>query len=150
MVRVYYPEPLSTVKASSDEEDKLNIVLNYYRIIHLLSAAESLAFADHVSLPLPQLLALANDAAGGSAMFRKYGQAIADLLQGDKASTDPEKAQEWNVDEMIDALEKVLDTAKEVKCPLFLGAAAYDILIALRRRGGGKGGEASVVSWWKS
>jgi 3-hydroxyisobutyrate dehydrogenase len=151
MVRVYYSAPLSEIEASSDhEEEKLGIVLNYYRVIHFLSAVESLAFANRVSLPLAQLLTLANDAAGGSAMFRKYGQAIANVLQKSNDSTGQENEQLWSIDQMIEVLEKVLDAAKAVKCPLFLAAAAYDILLALRRQGKGSSGGANVVSWWKS
>jgi len=157
MVRVYYPEPLSTVTKSSpqvsvdmDSEAKLALVLDYYRIVHLLGAAEAIAFAHHLSLPLTQFLELANTAAGASSMFRQYGPSIAEYLSSPNNSKVLEPRSE-TIDDLIDRLRKVVEVAREVKCPLFIGINAYDMLLAVqstRRNRPTANGEASVVTFW--
>jgi 3-hydroxyisobutyrate dehydrogenase len=154
MVRLYYPEPLSTVSntSSEDMESKLALVMGYYRIVLLVATAESLSFAHHLKLPLQQLLELASTAAGASTMFREIGPEMAKILES--SSIDEEvRPKRQTVDDMVTELGRILDAAREVKVPLFLGVAAYEVLLALQRQhggGGGKSGEASVVRWWKS
>lgn len=146
MIRLYNPEPLSKLELieGTNDNQKLKIVLSYYRIVHLLAAAESLAFAHHLKLPLEQLVTLANDAAGGSAMFKKFGPAIVELL----TSRGEPKEGGSSINDLLQEMEIVLDAGKEVRCPLFLGSAAYDILARIQRHVGGSTGEAGVVKWW--
>jgi 3-hydroxyisobutyrate dehydrogenase len=103
LVRLWTPEPVSSIKSSaSDKEASLQLVVHLLTGIHLVSAAESISLAQNVGIPLPQLYELACDAAGGSSMFKDAGGKMIEIL----------------------------DKAQEIKCPLFLGSAALNALLA--------------------
>ncbi|KAI9685106.1 MAG: hypothetical protein M1820_010842, partial [Bogoriella megaspora] len=77
MVRMYSEGPVSKVEKKASGEDrqrKTQLVIRMLVAIHVCAAAESIAFAKHVGIPLEQFYELAVDAAGGSLMFRECGK----------------------------------------------------------------------------
>lgn len=90
-----------------------------------MSAAEALALAQHVGIPLPQFYELACDAAGGSSMFKEVGTAMIAILQG-KGDGDGSGSV---LGGYMETLKGVVAQAQEVKCPVYLGTAALDKLM---------------------
>ncbi|KAF2270962.1 hypothetical protein CC78DRAFT_7371 [Lojkania enalia] len=124
LVRLWISEPVSSIKCTlsgSENQEKLDLVLGLMTGIHLVSAAESISFAKHVGLPLPQLYELAAEAAGGSIMFREHGPKMIDILEG--------KGAEVKLDGYLEKVKKAIDEAQKIKCPLYLGGGALNMLI---------------------
>ncbi|KAF2199773.1 3-hydroxyisobutyrate dehydrogenase mitochondrial precursor [Delitschia confertaspora ATCC 74209] len=142
MVRAYFPDPVFSVTStlsSSEKEGKLKSVQDLLVGIHLVSAAESLAFAKFLGLPLAQLYELAVDAAGGSTMFKEEGKLMIDVLEG-KGGDGGRK-----IADVVDNLKKAVEEAQKVRCPAYLGAGALNALLLGQR----KGEKASdVVRFW--
>jgi 3-hydroxyisobutyrate dehydrogenase len=127
LVRLWTSEPVSNITSTlseSDKESALQLVVDLLIGIHLVSAAEAISLANHVGIPLPQLYELACDAAGGSAMFKSAGAKFIEIL--DNKSAGKEEA----LGGYTEKLKVVVDKAQEVKCPLYLGSAALNTLLA--------------------
>jgi 3-hydroxyisobutyrate dehydrogenase len=108
----------------SNKDASLQLVVDLLTGIHLVSAAEAISLAQNVGIPLPQLYELACDAAGGSSMFKDAGGKMIEVL---------EKKQDGKGSVLGGYAEKlkiVVDKAQEIKCPLFLGSAALNALLA--------------------
>jgi 3-hydroxyisobutyrate dehydrogenase len=127
LVRLWTSEPVSSITSTlsdSEKEAALKLVVDLLTGIHLVSAAEAISLAQHVGIPLPQLYELACDAAGGSAMFKQAGAKMIDILDGRNAG-------EGRVlGGYAEALKIVVDKAQEIKCPVYLGSAALNALLA--------------------
>jgi 3-hydroxyisobutyrate dehydrogenase len=124
LVRLWTPEPVSSITSTSDKDTALELVIDLLTGIHLVSAAEAISLAQHVGIPLPQLYELACDAAGGSTMFKEAGGKMIEIL---------EKKDEGRGSVLGGYAEKLkiaVDKAQEIKCPLYLGSAALNALLA--------------------
>ncbi|EAT92266.1 hypothetical protein HBI56_004540 [Parastagonospora nodorum] len=125
LVRLWTSEPVSSINTSAADKDAaLQLVVDLLTGIHLVSAAESISLAQNVGIPLPQLYELACDAAGGSSMFKDAGGKMIEVLEkkGDgKASV---------LGGYAEKLKIAVDKAQEIKCPVFLGSAALNTLLA--------------------
>jgi 3-hydroxyisobutyrate dehydrogenase len=126
LVRLWTSEPVSNIQTSlSDEEknSKLDLVINLLTGIHLVAVAESIAFAKHVDLPLQQLYELAVEAAGGSTMFKKIGEKVIPILEGQSGGDE-------SLGGYVDKLKGAVDEAQRIKCPSYLGGGALNLLLA--------------------
>jgi 3-hydroxyisobutyrate dehydrogenase len=126
LVRLWTSEPVSSISSadSSDKESKLQLVVDLLTGIHLVSAAEAISLAQHVGIPLPQLYELACDAAGGSEMFKQAGGKMIQILEKKENGTGSV------LGGYTEKLKIAVDKAQEIKCPLFLGSAALNELLA--------------------
>jgi 3-hydroxyisobutyrate dehydrogenase len=125
LVRLWTSEPVSSINSSaSDKEASLQLVVDLLTGIHLVSAAESISLAQNVGIPLPQLYELCCEAAGGSSMFKDAGSKMIEIL---------EKKQDGKGSVLggyAERLKYAVDQAQELKCPLYLGSAALNTLLA--------------------
>ncbi|KAH7079123.1 NAD binding domain of 6-phosphogluconate dehydrogenase-domain-containing protein [Paraphoma chrysanthemicola] len=127
LVRLWTSEPVSNITSTlsaSEKEAALKLVIDLLTGIHLVSAAEAISLANHVGIPLPQLYELACDAAGGSTMFKQVGAKMIDVLEGRDAGVGSV------LGGYAEALKIVVDKAQEIKCPVYLGSAALNALLA--------------------
>lgn len=129
------------------EQEKLALVVDLLRGIHLCSAAETLAFAHFVGLDLDQTFELCINAAGGSRMLSTVGPEIIRALRGETRESGGESLQS-----LTSRLSAAVDEAQRLKVPVFLGSSALNILTQALRRSGDKEGVASslqsVVGVW--
>jgi 3-hydroxyisobutyrate dehydrogenase len=127
LVRLWTSEPASKINCTlsgSDKESALQLVVDLLTGIHLVSAAEALSLAQHVGIPLPQFYELACDAAGGSAMFKSAGGKLIEILEGKDAGKGEV------LGGYAEKLKIAVDKAQEIKCPVYLGSAALNGLLA--------------------
>ncbi|PVH94943.1 oxidoreductase-like protein [Periconia macrospinosa] len=125
LVRLWTSDPVSSIQNSFSEEDKkakLKLVADLLIGIHLCAAAESLAFAKHVGIPLAQMYELVVEAAGGSAIFKEYATKMIPILEGKGGDTSVPES-------FFDGLKKAVQEAQNVKCPLYLGNGALSLLL---------------------
>ncbi|KAF2741316.1 oxidoreductase-like protein [Polyplosphaeria fusca] len=125
LVRLWTSEPVSSINGNLSPEEKqakLDLVVSLLVGIHFVAAAESIAFGKHVGLPLQQLYELCVEAAGGSAMFKSFGPKYISILEG--------KGEGESVQGPFDGLKKAVDEAQSIKCPLYLGGAALNLLVS--------------------
>ena len=126
LVRLWTSTPVSSIQSSLSDaakQEKLALVTDLFAAIHLTAAAESITFAKHVGLPLPQLYELAVEAAGGSAMFKEFGEKMIPVLEG-KESGEPKVLESY-----LEGLKKAVEAAQSIKCPLYLGSGALNLLL---------------------
>ncbi|CAI6335716.1 unnamed protein product [Periconia digitata] len=126
LVRLWTSEPVSSIQSTYSEDDKkakLKLVTDLLTGIHLCAAAESLAFAKHVGIPLAQMYELVVEAAGGSAVFKDYATKMIPILEGNgtEDATIPEA--------YFDGLKKAVQEAQGLQCPLYLGNGALSLLL---------------------
>jgi 3-hydroxyisobutyrate dehydrogenase len=124
LVRLWTPEPVSSITSTSDKESALELVIDLLTGIHLVSAAEAISLAQHVGIPLPQLYELACDAAGGSTMFKEAGGKMIEILEK------KEEGKGSVLGGYAEKLKGAVDKAQEIKCPVYLGSAALNALLA--------------------
>jgi 3-hydroxyisobutyrate dehydrogenase len=126
LVRLWTTTPVSSVESTlsdSEKQEKLKLVTDLLTAVHLTAAAESITFAKHVGLPLPQLYELAVEAAGGSAMFKEFGEKMIPVLEGKGGG------EEKVLESYLEGLKKAVEAAQNIKCPLFLGNGALNLLL---------------------
>jgi 3-hydroxyisobutyrate dehydrogenase len=124
LVRLWTSEPVSSITSTSDKDSALELVIDLLTGIHLVSAAEAISLAQHVGIPLPQLYELACDAAGGSTMFKDAGVKMIEILEKKDAGKGSV------LGGYAEKLKTAVDKAQEIKCPLYLGSAALNALLA--------------------
>ncbi|POS70375.1 oxidoreductase [Diaporthe helianthi] len=140
---------------SRTQDEKLRLVVDLLRGIHLCSTAEAIAFASHVGLDLDQLFDLCTNAAGGSAMLNLYGP---DMIKAFHAGRDY-VARGWAAEHgngsglgvILEGLQAAVDEAQLLKMPLFLGNQALSLMrLALRGDSNGQEGlaAAAVARMW--
>jgi 3-hydroxyisobutyrate dehydrogenase len=126
VVRLWTSEPVSSIQKSLSAEEKqakLQLVVDLLTGIHLVSAAEALSLANRVGIPLLQFYELACDAAGGSTMYKEAGAKMISILEGKESG-------EGNVlGGYTEKLRLAVNEAQAIKCPLFLGSAALNLLL---------------------
>lgn len=143
MVRQYYPDPITQVSASKSTEDNaaaLQLVQELMLGINLCAVAEAVSFARHLEVDFSQFYTLVSDAAGASKVFVTKGLEMIEERIGANAP-----AGSQTVDEAVEVLEKVVQKARDLNCPLHLGNAALSLLLLATRSGYGKEGSTSVV-----
>jgi 3-hydroxyisobutyrate dehydrogenase len=126
LIRLWTSDPVSSIESTlseSEKQEKLALVTDLLAAIHLTAAAESITFAKHVGLPLPQLYELAVEAAGGSTMFKEFGAKMIPVLEG-KESGDAKVLESYLV-----GLKKAVEAAQAIRCPLYLGSGALNLLL---------------------
>lgn len=131
MVRQYYPKPIADVSDSQSpdaSEAALQLVLDLMRSIHLVAAAEAIAFARHLQVDFTQFYDLVSNAAGASALFNERAW---EMYSGTGA------VEGQSLNEAIAKLETVVQKARDLYIPLHLGNAALNVLSLARRRGQG-------------
>jgi 3-hydroxyisobutyrate dehydrogenase len=127
LVRLWTSEPVSNISSTlsaSDKDSALELVIDLLTGIHLVSASEAISLAQHVGIPLPQLYELACDAAGGSSMFKDAGGKMIEILEKKEAGDGSV------LGGYAEKLKIAVDKAQEIKCPLYLGSAALNALLA--------------------
>ena len=142
MVRQYFAEPITKATSTkSDEEtaEALQLVLDMMEVTNLVAAAEAISFARYLNVDLKQFYTLVSDAAGASRQFMTKGpEIIAGLGQGADGVSE-------TIDAAISRLEKAVQKARDLHCPLNLGNAALTVLFMAKRSGLGAERSASVV-----
>ncbi|KOS41650.1 hypothetical protein ACN38_g7498 [Penicillium nordicum] len=140
MVRQYFAEPITKVSSTMSEEETteaLQLVLDLMEVTNLVAAAEAISFARYLNVDLKQFYTLVADAAGASRQFMTKGLEIIDGLgQGTNGET---------VDDSTSRLQKAVQKARDLHCPLNLGNAALSVLFMAKKSGLGTEGSASVV-----
>lgn len=118
---------------ATSEQDKVDLVVNLLKGIHLCSAAETIAFANHVGLDLDQVFELCINAAGGSVMLDNFGPEMVKAFKQSKSKA----AEGWNTQGsdarqglgvFIEKLQAAVDEAQRLKTPLFLGNQALNMM----------------------
>ncbi|ROT39947.1 hypothetical protein SODALDRAFT_332095 [Sodiomyces alkalinus F11] len=137
--------------AAQTEHDKLALVVDLLRGVHLCSAAETLAFAHFVGLDLDQVFELCINAAGGSRMLSTVGPEIIRRLRGEggagRAATEGSSSGGESLSSIAARLSAAVDEAQRLKVPVFLGSSALNLIRqALRRSAGKEGSESSLQS----
>jgi len=130
LVRLWTPEPvtsITTTLSAEEKETKLQLVVSLLTGIHLVSAAEAISLAKHVGIPLPQFYELACDAAGGSAMFKDAGAKMIAVLEG------KEDGKGAVLGGYAESLKQAVDEAQAIKCPVYLGTGALNLLLQTGR-----------------
>ncbi|CAI7611136.1 unnamed protein product [Penicillium glandicola] len=142
MIRQYFAEPITEVSSTkSDEEtaEALQLVLDLMEVTNLVAAAEAISFARYLNVDLKMFYTLVADAAGASRQFMTKGlEIIEGLGQGADGSSE-------SVDAATSRLEKAVQKARDLHCPLNLGNAALSVLFMAKKSGLGAAGSASVV-----
>jgi 3-hydroxyisobutyrate dehydrogenase-like beta-hydroxyacid dehydrogenase len=135
---------MGPVKGTAEtEENKIMLVQQLLRGIHLCSAAESLAFAHRVGLDLHQVLDLCVNAAGGSSQLAQFGPIFVKVLQS--GSADATESLELHET----ALRYAVEEAARLKVPLFLGNQALRVMeLAVLRHG--REGVGSLIKVWSA
>ncbi|KAE8315504.1 NAD binding domain of 6-phosphogluconate dehydrogenase-domain-containing protein [Aspergillus transmontanensis] len=141
MVRQYFTTPIASVTASAEDQSAaLQLVLDLMQGVNLVAAAEAVAFARYLKVDLAQFYDLVSAAAGASKVFITKGL---EMIKGQIGEEAPAGSQ--TVDEAISRLEKVVQQARDLHCPLHLGNAALNVLFTARRAGLGAEGATSVI-----
>lgn len=126
IVRLWTPDPVSSIQSSlstEEKQQKLNLVKDLLKGIHIVAAAEALSLAKHVNIPLPQIYELAKDAAGGSKQFEEFGPKLLPILEGQSDGNGKV------LETYVERLQKALDEAQAIKCPLYLGNGALALML---------------------
>jgi 3-hydroxyisobutyrate dehydrogenase len=134
MVRQYFGKPIMSVSAKS-EEGALQLVLDLMEVTNLVAAAEAIAFARYLNVDLKQFFTLVSDAAGASRQFMTKGL---EMIEGQSGSSE-------TLDAATARLEKAVQKARDLHCPLHLGNAALSVLFMAKKSGLGAEGSSSVV-----
>lgn len=141
MVRQYFAEPILKVSSTQSEEtaEALQLVLDLMEVTNLVAAAEAISFARYLKVDLKQFYTLVSDAAGASRQFMTKGLEMIEGL-GQGADGDSE-----TLDEATSRLEKAVQKARDLHCPLHLGNAALSVLYMAKKYGLGVERSASMV-----
>ena len=131
--------------ALSDDE-KLALVVDLLRGIHLCAAAESLAFAHRVGLDLDQVLDLCINAAGGSKMLETHGPGIVQAFKEGRAVSGWPAQGDDDLVRLKQQLQAAVQEAQRLKVPTYLGSLSLNLINLALRSGDGAAG--SVVRVW--
>lgn len=146
MVRQYFSEPVTKVSCNKSPEETaaaLQLVLDMMQVTNLVGAAEAIAFAKYLKVDLKQFFTLVSDAAGASRAFMTLGLEIIEGRIGEYAASE-------TVSGASARLEKAVQTARDLHCPLHLGNAAMNVLFMAKRAGFGAEGSTSVIKVYGS
>lgn len=141
MVRQYYAEPImkvSNTKSAEETASAQQLVLDMMEVTNLVAAAEAIAFARYLKVDLKQFFTLVSDAAGSSRQFMTKGLEMIEGRIGENAGSE-------TINGAIARLEKAVQKARDLHCPLHLGNAAMSVLFMAKRAGLGAEGSTSVI-----
>lgn len=138
---------------ATNEKDKIDLVVNLLKGIHLCSTAETIAFANHVGLDLDQVFELCINAAGGSSMLDTYGPEMLKAFKDSRAKAAGGWSTQGNdtsqgLDVLTEKLQAAVDEAQRLKTPLFLGNQALVMMRLALQEGGKQLASAAVVKAW--
>ncbi|KAJ5894199.1 Oxidoreductase [Penicillium taxi] len=139
VVRQYFPEPIlkvSSILSAEEKADAQKLVLDMMELTNLVAAAEAIAFAKYLDVDLEQFFSLVSDAAGSSRQFVTKGL---EMISGD-ITEDAE-----TVDEATSRLEKAVQKARDLHCPLHLGNSALSVLYLAKKAGLGASRSAKII-----
>lgn len=139
MVRQYYAEPITKVSGTKSAEQTVEaqqLVIDLMELTNLVAAAEAIAFAHYLKVDLKQFFTLVSDAAGASRQFMTKGLEMIEGHIGQNSET---------VNDVITRLEKAVQKARDLHCPLHLGNAAMNVLLMAKKTGSGAEGSTSVI-----
>ncbi|OOQ85445.1 oxidoreductase [Penicillium brasilianum] len=139
MVRQYYSESITKVsntKSTEENAEALQLVLDVMQLTNLVAAAEAISFARHLNVDLKQFFTLVSDAAGASRQFMTKGLEMIEGRIGQSSET---------VNDVVTRLEKGVQRARDLHCPLNLGNAALSVLLMAKQAGLGAEGSTSVI-----
>ncbi|KAJ6006119.1 hypothetical protein N7451_004063 [Penicillium sp. IBT 35674x] len=141
MVRQYFSKPLrdvSNTKMLDNEADLRQLVLDMMEVTNLVAAAEAIAFARYLKVDLQQFFGLVSNAAGSSRQFMTRGL---EMIEG---NIDMQPGSE-KINDAILRLERAVQKARDLHCPLHLGNAALNTLFLAKRAGFGDESSVSVM-----
>lgn len=141
MVRQYFSKPLrdvSNAKMLDNEADLRQLVLDMMEITNLVAAAEAIAFARYLKVDLKQFFGLVSNAAGSSRQFTTRGL---EMIEG---NIDMQPGSE-KINDTILRLERAVQKARDLHCPLHLGNAALNTLFLAKRADFGNESSVSVM-----
>ena len=153
LIRLYLSKPDEKPAPSlngtgENTASNMELVIQLLEGIHLCAAAEAIAFANHLKLDQTQFFDVVNSAAGGSWMFRDRGAKMI-------AKHGKHEKTEWmlidkqdTIETSVDNLSTVIQAARDADCPLYLGNAALNIILAMKRRGWGECTDDCIVKFW--
>ncbi|OQE31278.1 hypothetical protein PENSTE_c001G04692 [Penicillium steckii] len=139
MVRQYFKEPITKVnstKSAEETAEALQLVLDVMEVTNLVAAAEAISFARYLKVDLKQFFTLVSDAAGASRQFMTKGL---EMIEGNIGKNNE------TINDAISRLEKGVQRARDLHCPLHLGNAALNVLFMAKRAGLGAEGSTSVI-----
>lgn len=103
-----------------------------------------MSFAKSLDVYIPQFYTLVNAAAGASTMFKTRGAEMIAGVGGEKKNgTEGEKGR--SLDDAISELAGVVQSARDLNCPLHLGNGALNLLLSVKGLGLGGEGDSSVI-----
>lgn len=141
MVRQYFSKPLrdiSNAKMLDNEADLRQLVLDMMEVTNLVAAAEAISFARYLKVDLQQFFGLVSNAAGSSRQFMTRGL---EMIEG---NIDMQPGSE-KINDAILRLERAVQKARDLHCPLHLGNAALNTLFLAKRAGFGDESSVSVM-----
>ena len=153
MVRIYCPHfatPESVPIESPTQEDaaeRIQLVLDLLEIVHLVAAAEAISFANRLGLDLKQFALLVNDAAGGTAAFQSISPFMLRAL-GISGSASKGPDLDNSLESCITSLNKVINKARNLTCPLHLANAALGVLTVTKQITGPTNRISSTIRYY--
>ncbi|KAJ5629910.1 hypothetical protein N7528_003567 [Penicillium herquei] len=141
MVRQYFSESVmkvSNTKSAEETAEAQQLVLDMMELTNLVAAAEAISFARYLNVDLKQFFTLVSDAAGSSRQFMTKGLEMIEGRIGEVAGSE-------TINDAIVRLEKAVQKARDLHCPLHLGNAAINTLFLAKRAGLGAQSSSSVI-----
>lgn len=133
------------------EEERLALIIDHTKAVLLCSAAESLSFASAVGLDLDQVFDLCINAAGASTMLRQHGPSLMDALRAGAASREwAAKENEVSLQDVAERLHNVMEEARRIRVPLYLGHQAGELLRQVLRSGPSSPAIGALVNAWRT
>ncbi|KAH8893879.1 hypothetical protein GQ53DRAFT_745310 [Thozetella sp. PMI_491] len=133
------------------EADKLALVVDLLKGIHLAATAESLALGHSVGLDLDQVFELCINAAGGSKILETHGPAmIAALREGSAWRGGRAEEGTPTLQGFAEKLGAAVAEAQRLKVPLYLGNQALSLFLQALRHAPGASTPGSFVKVWSA
>ena len=148
MIRMYCedfsaPETYSSRTRDQNSPPSPQIISKLLQCIHLVAAAEAIAFASHLKVDLAQFYSLVVDAAGASWTFKNFGAQMIGP-QHDVPAMNNDR-----ISDIIKDLSSIVQRARDLTCPLYLAVTALNILLVVERKGLGAEGLESVIKYYE-
>lgn len=129
---------VANTKSTEETAEAQKLVLDMMELTNLVAAAEATAFARYLNVDLKQFFTLVSDAAGSSRQFVTKGLEMIEGRIGKVSGAE-------TINEAILRLEKAVQKARDLHCPLHLGNAAINTLFLAKQAGLGAESSSSVI-----
>ena len=153
VVRMYRPG-LATPSAQPSEslseqevKERTQLVLDLLEIVHLVAAAEAIAFAHRLGLDLKQFVVLVNQAAGATAAFQYVSPSMTKELGNTDVHVNGTNFS-ISLETCLERLSVVAARARADNFPLHLGNAALGVLTVASRLCGQNSEVSSLVKYY--